>query len=84
MVALVCYYWRDRVFYRVQLLYLNHNISPRRVRPMRMLAVIRNNPAVGFLTGWILLLDYLLFPTLVAVLGGVAVTLFYRKSVWMR
>ncbi|MDI8083723.1 bile acid:sodium symporter, partial [Salmonella enterica subsp. enterica serovar Kentucky] len=30
-------------------------------------------PAVGFLTGWILLLDYLLFPTLVAVLGGVAV-----------
>ncbi len=31
------------------------------------------NPAVGFLTGWILLLDYLLFPTLVAVLGGVAV-----------
>lgn len=31
------------------------------------------NPAAGFLTGWILLLDYLLFPTLVAVLGGVAV-----------
>ncbi|MFB0711903.1 APC family permease [Buttiauxella noackiae] len=31
------------------------------------------NPVVGFITGWVLLLDYLLFPTLVAVLGGVAV-----------
>lgn len=38
------------------------------------------NPAVGFLTGWILLLDYLLFPTLVAVLGGVAVRYFTANS----
>ena len=80
MVALGVYYWRYRdVFYRPQLFqhYQSTSHPPGQLIPWWRV----HQPRCGFSLRMVLLLDYLLFPTLVCRPGGVAVHAKYFRQI---